>query len=347
MKKRLNNFIWSLYEGKKIRFNLYKLLRSCDSVLPRIYGLPKIHKPNVLSRPIVSFVGSATYNLSKFLKNVLSPVVGTTKYSVKNSKEFVDLLSSIKIKDFESQVSFDVVSLLTSVPIDLARSVVLKQLSSNCTLVDCTDLCVDDIMKAFDMCVEATFFVYNQTVYQQIFGCPMGSPLSPVLAYMVEEVIEQNAIETFFKPPSIWVRYVDDVYSIVETNQIALFHDHLNTISSSVNFTKELESKGTLSFLDVAVIRKTDGTLSADMYRKPTHTGRYLSFSSHHPLNQKLSIVRTLYSRANNIISDENKKIQEFHHVSDILKSNGFPSHKRSFSFNTNSVASQQSNQQF
>ena len=257
------------------------------------------------------------------------------------------MLSFTKIKDFESQVLFDVVSLFTSIPIDLARSVVLKRLSSDCTLVDRTDLCVDDIMKAFDICTEATFVVYNQTIYQQIFGCPMGSPLSPVLACMVMEVIEQNTIETFFKPPSIWVRYVDDVYSIVETNQIALFHDHLNTISSSIKFTKELESEGTLSFLDVAAIRKTDGTLSTDIYRKPTHTGRYLSFTSHHPLNQKLSIARTLYSRANNIISDENKKIQEFHHVSDILKSNGFPSHKRSFSFKTNSVASQQSNQQF
>ena len=128
IEKRLNSFIWRLYEGKKIRFDLYKLLRSCDSVLPRIYGLPKIHKPNVPLRLIVSFVGSATYKLSKVLKNVLSPLVGTTKYSVKNSKEFVDLLSSIKIKVFESQVSFDVVSLFTSVPIDLARSVVLKRL---------------------------------------------------------------------------------------------------------------------------------------------------------------------------------------------------------------------------
>ena len=142
--------------------------------------------------------------------------------------------------------------------------------------------------------------------------------ISAVMQHMVMEVIEQNAIKTFFKPPSIWVRYVDDVYSIVETNQIALFHDHLNTISSSIKFTKELESEGTLSFLDVAVTRKTDGSLSADIYRKPTHTGRYLSFSSHHPLNQKLCSARTLYSRDNNIISDENKKIQKFHHVSDI-----------------------------
>ena len=83
------------------------------------------------------------------------------------------------------------------------------------------------------------------------------------------------------------------MYSIVETNQIALFHDHLNTISSSIKFTKELESEGTLSFLDVAVIRKTNGTLSTDIYRKPTHTGRYLSFSSHHPLNKGWATSRS------------------------------------------------------
>ena len=86
----------------------------------------------------------------------------------------------------------------------------------------------------------------DNTVYQQIFGCPMGSLLLPVLACMVMEIIEQNTIETFFKPPSIWVRYADDVYSIVETNQIVLFHDHLNTISSSIKFTNELESEGTV-----------------------------------------------------------------------------------------------------
>ena len=129
--------------------------------------------------------------------------------------------------------------------------------------------------------------------------------------------------------------------------QTAMFHDHLNTISSSVKFAKELQSEGTLSFLDVAVIQKAGGKLSTDIYRKPTHTGKHLSFSSHNPLNKKLNIVRTLYSRANNIISDENKKLPEFYYVSNILKSNGFSSHKRSFSLKTNLVVSLQSSQQF
>ena len=81
-------------------------------------------------------------------------------------------------------------------------------------------------MKVFDICMEVTFSVCNQTTYHQIFGCPQGFLLLQLLACMVMQVIEQNAIEIFYMPSSMWVRYVDDVYSIVEINQIAVFHDH-------------------------------------------------------------------------------------------------------------------------
>ena len=94
--KRLNCFIWKLYKNDKI-FYLYKTLGRTDLVLPRMYGLPNIHKPNVPLRPIVSFIGTATYQLAKFLKKILVPLIGSTQYTVKNSSEFVELISSIKL----------------------------------------------------------------------------------------------------------------------------------------------------------------------------------------------------------------------------------------------------------
>ena len=39
--------------------------------LPKLYGLPKLHKPNIPLQPIVSFCGSPTYELSKYLTTVL------------------------------------------------------------------------------------------------------------------------------------------------------------------------------------------------------------------------------------------------------------------------------------
>ena len=54
-------------------------------------------------------------------------------------------------------------------------------------------------------------------------------------------------------------------------------------------------------------------------------------FVSHHPVNQKVSVARTLFSRANSITSNNEKKIEEFHQITKTLKNNGFPSNKCSF----------------
>ena len=72
---------------------------------------------------------------------------------------------------------------------------------------------------------------------------------------------------------------------------------HLNEQDENIQFTHEDESaEGSLPFLDVSVER-VDGKISTAVYRKPTHTNRVLSFSSHHPLSAKRSVVLSLYER--------------------------------------------------
>ena len=97
-------------------------------------------------------------------------------------------------------------------------------------------------------------------------------------------------------------------------------HNYLNTISISIKFPKELEKSGQLAFLDVSIQRMEDGSLATCVYRKPTHTDRYLQYSSHHPVKQKASVARTLFSRANSITSNNKKKIKEFHQITKTLK---------------------------
>lgn len=58
-----------------------RYLHSYNSVAPKFYGLPKIHKDNTPMRPVTSFCGSPTYNLSKFISlplKKLSETVITT-----------------------------------------------------------------------------------------------------------------------------------------------------------------------------------------------------------------------------------------------------------------------------
>ena len=56
-------------------------------------------------------------------------------------------------------------------------------------------------MEALDICLQSLFFVYNDVIYEQIFGCSMGSPLSPIIANMVMEEIEQTALNAYLNPP--------------------------------------------------------------------------------------------------------------------------------------------------
>ena len=60
---KISRKLRSLHNGKKITAKLYNRLRPSGSQPPRIYGLPKIHKEYVPVRPIVSCIGSPSYQL--------------------------------------------------------------------------------------------------------------------------------------------------------------------------------------------------------------------------------------------------------------------------------------------
>ncbi len=101
---------------------------------------------------------------------------------------------------------------------------------------------------------------------------------------------------------------------------------HLNGVRPSIRFTVEVERDGRLPFLDTLLQRRNDGSLDVTVYRKPTHTDRYLDFKSHHPSHVKRGLVRCLYDRARSITTrQDNLKKKEFH-LAEVLKQNGYPS---------------------
>ena len=87
----------------------------------------------------------------------------------------------------------------------------------------------------------------------------------------------------------------------------------------------EIECNASIAFLDVLLVRDPDGSLTTSVYRKPTATGKYLSFSSHHPVAHKRSVVRTLYSRAEAISTSLVQRVEEELHVVNTLRRNGYP----------------------
>ena len=71
----LQSYLKCLMELKEISEDVYTSIAPIGSSRPRLYGLPKIHKPGVPLRPILSMCGSPQNTISKWLCDLLSPVV--------------------------------------------------------------------------------------------------------------------------------------------------------------------------------------------------------------------------------------------------------------------------------
>ena len=106
-----------LKDNEFIFSKIYYYLKPGDLPAPRFYGHPKIHKPGVPIRPIVSYSGSPLYCLNKYIANILKAYVKDENNNTKNSATFSNYIRNVPIEDDEIMVSFDVSSLYMNIPI--------------------------------------------------------------------------------------------------------------------------------------------------------------------------------------------------------------------------------------
>ena len=91
----------------------------------------------------------------------MSPVVGNTDHTVKNSCEFADFIRDKTPNACEEIVSFEVVSLFTKIPVDFAVKVAEERLREDASRGQRTSLPVEDIIHLLSFCLKTTQFTYN------------------------------------------------------------------------------------------------------------------------------------------------------------------------------------------
>jgi hypothetical protein len=267
---RINKKLKSLKDQDKLNKRTYDQIRPKDATIAKFYGLPKIHKDNNPLRPIVSLPGSPTYNLSKYLADILKPLVSTSPHSVKNVNAFLSKIKDIHVEPDEIMISFDVVSLFTSIPLDTARLITEKLLTNNTSWQIKTELNRQDILDLLDLCL-STELCFQNNYYRQISGTPMGSPLSSFLAEAVMQDLKSKAV-TNNDDIKTWDGNVDDVLANVKKDKTDDILQTINNTTKNIKFTKEEEHDNKLAFLDVLITKTDNGTLTTQVYRKKTHT---------------------------------------------------------------------------
>ena len=76
----------------------------------------------------------------------------------------------------------------------------------------------------------------------------MGSPVSPVVANLCMESIEEVAINASEVQHKVWKRYVDGSFCIIKRNAVNPFHATLDSIDPHISFTIEEESDQEIAF---------------------------------------------------------------------------------------------------
>ena len=125
----------------------------------------------------------------------------------------------------------------------------------------------------------------------------MGSPLSRVLAYIYLEFLECGPFKYITPNTDCYFRYMDNILLIYPQDlDLHSITDRLNNVELSIKFTYEHESKNTLLFLDILLIRNIN-KLEFKVYHKPTCKNDHIHFYLHHN-NTKRGIIIGFYLRA-------------------------------------------------
>ncbi|XP_067622805.1 uncharacterized protein [Eurosta solidaginis] len=321
---RKNNLIINeMFKQNEIELKQKFQLSSVAAIAPRIYGLPKIHKKNMPLRPIVSSTKVPCYNLSKHIGVVLKNII-SEEYNIKNSFQLKENLKNIHIEDDEILISFDVVSLFTNIPIHLAIQTIMKKWPE---LEKHTKISKKRFQTILEFCLrENNYFMYNSNFYQQMYGMPMGNPLSPTIADIVLDKILDDSIAEL-KTNDIYIRYikkyVDDIFAIIKKKDAEDILKILNAQHTKIKFTMEIEQENEIAFLDLKVIHK-NRKCTTKWYTKTIASGRIINYHSNHPWKQKLNTAKNLI-RKSILLTDHEFMPENKQKIKKILYNNSYP----------------------
>ena len=134
--------------------------------------------------------------MAKELAKILKTLVGKSPHHINSTQDFVEQVKHITLAPGECLSSYDVSALFTSVPIDPALKIIKDLLVKDPTLKDRTVIGIDDIILLLEVCLKNTYFSFQGQFFEQVEGVAMGSPVSPIVANLYMEYLEQKALST-------------------------------------------------------------------------------------------------------------------------------------------------------
>ena len=195
---------------------------------------------NLPLKLIMSNIGTASYQLAKYLAKRLSPLA-QSNYTINSTKDLMIKIKNEKVQENYEMVSFDVKSLFTSVPLEHTIDIIIKRIYEKHEITVFTK---HEMKKLLTICTKNVHFSFNNNIYIQIDGVAMGSPLGPILANIFMVKLENVLV------PKLNDHLKDDTFVYVKRGSIEYALSILNSFHNNIKFTYEQENNNRLAFLD-------------------------------------------------------------------------------------------------
>jgi hypothetical protein len=276
-----------VYKLTSLAKSLFQLSNSKDlRIAGKFYILPKVHKFPLTGRPIVSCINTLTYHTSKFLHNLLKPLLKKLPSICSCSRDVVQKLSHFVCKPGSVILCADVKSLYPSIPIEFglkATESILKQY--NFMKED-----IHLILELLKWVLTNNYIYFEDSIYLQLEGTAMGTPIAVVYSNIVLAYLEQSCHALH---PQFYSRFIDDLFVICDNEIQAIkivkafnsHHPKLQLDPASITIATSgiyLDLTISISYLD---------KIQFKLYQKEINKYLYIPPMSNHPKSLLSNII--------------------------------------------------------
>jgi hypothetical protein len=245
---------------------------------------------------------------------------------LKDTTDFLRKLGTVgDLPDNCILVTADVESLYTNIPIQDGLQALERALRRR-EHPKPSSMCIKELA---ELVLRNNCFSFNGAHYTQISGTAMGTKMAPNYAILFMADFEETLLARTPLQPLAYCRYIDDIFFIWPHGQEHL--EQFKTLANSLNANIRLQfetSRQSVAFLDVMVSLSETGTVTTDLYTKPTDTRQYLHFDSCHPDSHKLPIAFSQALRIRRICSDDSIAVERGRELKFDLVKRGYPRKK-------------------
>ena len=288
--REITQILDDLLQNEEITWENHLSLNPVEPRTAQFYFLPKVHKPKITGRPIVSGNGCPTEQISAFVDEHIKRYVPLLPSYARDTTDFIRKIERIVLPEQCLLATMDVTSLYTNIPNHGGKTAIHNVLIEN----NYNDrLSLKSLLLLLETVLHTNNFDFNEKHYHQIGGTAMGTKLAPSYACLFMGVLEKCLLKKYTrlhptKPvPTTFLRFIDDIFMIFPGSNLDFdfFLNFANTFHSTIKFTAEC-SDSDVVFLDTRV-KRNGRKLYTTLYTKETDTHSYLHFESSHPKHTK------------------------------------------------------------